>query len=393
MIGRSKILIFGILGIALLYGDVEHIYAADKKEVIVITDLYHPYQDPGDNLDLINAFALEEVNLKAILLDITDSFLKKVSDHPFLWQDPYGPRQAGFVPVAQLNHIFRKNVPCAMGPITAMTCEEDKMEEEIAGGMDAVHLLLKTLQKSRNKVEVVSFGSARILAVAFNRDSLLLKRKIGKIHLCASKAIEAGVPYRNDNDIWGGEWNVALDVYAFTRIIKSGLPIALYPCAGKNGVFECDSNSSFWKLDSMDFLRRMNPLLQCYIHFVLDKIPVDDRFLDRMNDGAPYSEGRAIPPVDFKIWESAVWLNVTERELVQTLTGDYLIKRKKDVLPTDYVLENSLLPCIVTLDDKKIVRFVYTDRQSNIEIYYRPDADLNQKALNSAIPRLMCSYR
>ena len=65
--------------------------ASEKIPVVVITDLYHPYQDPGDNLDLINAYALPEVDLKAVILDITDAFRKKIGDHPTLWKDPRGP--------------------------------------------------------------------------------------------------------------------------------------------------------------------------------------------------------------------------------------------------------------------------------------------------------------
>ena len=39
-----------------------------KIPVVVITDLYHPYQDPGDNMDLIMGFGLPDVDLKAVLL-------------------------------------------------------------------------------------------------------------------------------------------------------------------------------------------------------------------------------------------------------------------------------------------------------------------------------------
>ena len=56
-----------------------------KIPVVVITDLYHPYQDPGDNMDLIMGFGLPDVDLKAVLLDITDAFRKDTADHPTLW--------------------------------------------------------------------------------------------------------------------------------------------------------------------------------------------------------------------------------------------------------------------------------------------------------------------
>ena len=52
-----------------------------KIPVVVITDLYHPYQDPGDNMDLIMGFGLPDVDLKAVLLDITDAFRKDTADH------------------------------------------------------------------------------------------------------------------------------------------------------------------------------------------------------------------------------------------------------------------------------------------------------------------------
>jgi hypothetical protein len=36
----------------------------EKIPLVVITDLYHPHQDPGDNFDLINCFALPDVDLR-----------------------------------------------------------------------------------------------------------------------------------------------------------------------------------------------------------------------------------------------------------------------------------------------------------------------------------------
>ena len=40
-----------------------------KIPLVVITDLYHPHQDPGDNLDLINGFAMPDVDLRAVILE------------------------------------------------------------------------------------------------------------------------------------------------------------------------------------------------------------------------------------------------------------------------------------------------------------------------------------
>ena len=46
--------------------------------VIDSTDLYHPPQDPGDNVDLIMPFALPEIDLRAVILDATEEFRQLV---------------------------------------------------------------------------------------------------------------------------------------------------------------------------------------------------------------------------------------------------------------------------------------------------------------------------
>ena len=112
-----------------------------------------------------------------------------------------------------------------------MKSEEDRMEYLPGYEQEAINILLEVLKKSKEPVEVLSFGSARILAVAYNRAPKLMKQKIHKIHLSAgtaSKNHELGSD-AGANAIPGGEWNVALDVFAFNRILKSDLPVAIYP--------------------------------------------------------------------------------------------------------------------------------------------------------------------
>ena len=150
-----------------------------RVPVIDITDLYHPPQDPGDNLDLIAAYGLPEVDLKAVILDVTDRFRRPVSGpegEPY--RDTGGPRDPGFIPVWQLNALFGRNVPCAVGPYAAMRSPEDPMRDTPAFQQQGVELILKTLRESEAPVHILSFGSARPLAVAYNRDPELLRRKV-----------------------------------------------------------------------------------------------------------------------------------------------------------------------------------------------------------------------
>ena len=121
-----------------------------KIPVVVITDLYHPYQDPGDNMDLIMGFGLPDVDLKAVLLDITDAFRKDTADHPTLWKDPRGPREAGIIPVEQLSYIFNKKVPYGIGPLSMMKSEEDRMEYLPGYEQEAIDILLEVLKRVKN---------------------------------------------------------------------------------------------------------------------------------------------------------------------------------------------------------------------------------------------------
>jgi len=386
---------FLLLTLSFLFGNIQ-VSAKDLNEklpLVVITDLYHPFNDPGDNLDLINGFALPDVGLKAVILDITDAFRKDTADHPTLWHDPRGPREAGIIPVTQLNYIFNKNIPYAIGPMSLMKSETDKMLYLPAFEQQGVELLLKILKESQEPIQILSFGSARILAVAYNREPLLMTQKVKMIHLSAGTAsenFELGSD-QGANMIPGGEWNVALDVYAFTRILHSGLPISIYPCAGKDGGYVKDINNTYWRMDNMNFLKEMSPKLQCYIDYALNQRLQND-FLRAMDKGAPYTEGKAKMMSPFHFWETALWLKSTGRELVKEKDGNYSIKKLQEVEPTDYILENSLRPCKLGVRDDGRFQFFYTDASTNIYIYYRPEIVENEKALNAAVPKLLLSY-
>ena len=293
---------------------------------MVITDLYHPYQDPGDNMDLIMGFGLPDVDLKAVLLDITDAFRKDTADHPTLWKDPRGPREAGIIPVEQLSYIFNKKVPYGIGPLSMMKSEEDRMEYLPDYEQEAIDILLEVLKKSKEPVEVLSFGSARILAVAYNRAPKLMKQKIHKIHLSAGTASknhklgsDAGA-----NAIPGGEWNVALDVFAFNRILKSDLPVAIYPCAGKDGGFVKDCNNTYWKLPDMDFIRKFDVVI-CDVWGKVEGQfkELKERGITTAFDCATYLESnaseKAIPYTDYLFYSTDENDNLQLREQMKKI--------------------------------------------------------------------------
>jgi hypothetical protein len=365
-----------------------------KIPVVVITDLYHPYEDPGDNLDLIMGYALPEISLKGILLDITDAFRKKTADFPLLWEDPFGPREAGIIPVMQMNYIFNKQIPFAIGPLSPIRSYTDKMMNIPSFQQGAICLLLKILKESPDSsIQVLSFGSLRILAVAFNRAPDLLKKKIKMIHISAGTAAPDFKMGKDQgaNSIPGGEWNVALDVKAFTRILRSNLPIALYPCAGIDGAFVKDTHNTYWQLPTLQCIKKINPALQRYVDFALTKKLQYD-FLKAMDTTSVCLINIANYPKPFHFWETALWMNVAKKLLVyKTSSRAYEIIPQSNISANYKIISSFLIPCkFVVRDDG---RFTFKkENTSNHFIYYRPDPDKNEKALQEAYPRLLSSF-
>jgi hypothetical protein len=220
-----------------------------------------------------------------------------------------------------------------------------------------------------------------------------MKKKVKLIHLCAgtaAKNYEMGSD-QGANSIPGGEWNVALDVYSFTRILRSVLPVALYPCAGKEGGFVKDVNNTYWRMGKMEFLKELSPKIQCYLDYAFN-MRLQHDFLRAMDKGAPYAEGKVKCPDFFHVWESAVWMKATNRVLVKSIKGTCSIKKVNEIQADDTILENSLRPCKLEIRDDGRFQFFYTGDKSNISIYYRPDTDENEKALNEAVPKLFISF-
>lgn len=280
-----------------------------------------------------------------------------------------------------------------MGPLSMMKSETDKMNNVPFVEQKGVELLLDILRKSPKRVEVLFFGSARILAVAYNREPALVKSKISKIHLSAgmaAKEFKSGTD-KGANSIPGGEWNVALDPLAFTRIVRSDLPVAIYPCSGKDGAFIKDKNSTYWKLPDLSFVGKMDFRLQRYIDFAMMKSSTVN-FLSILNNVNPFAEHFSFYPAPFSVWETHVWIIATQRVLSKNSAGSFEIKSKEDLLPTDNIVSNELRPCVLHVRDDGRFTFDYTSKPSNITIFYRDNPDLHERALQESVPKLFIGF-
>ena len=76
--------------------------------IVHTTDLYHPPQDPDDQIDLATVLALDEFDLQGVVLDITQRFLEGAPNGFDL------PRDPGFIPVTQIGYLLGRAIPIAM---------------------------------------------------------------------------------------------------------------------------------------------------------------------------------------------------------------------------------------------------------------------------------------
>lgn len=357
-------------------------------QVIDMTDLYLPPQDAGDNFDLVMPFGLPEIDLRAVILDATDAFRqpKGTLNGEF---DHKGPRDPGFIAVWQMNAIWGTAVPCATSPFSQLCSPDDRMEHVPRFQQQGIELLLETLRRSNEPVVIMSQGSLRTLAAAYNREPDLLRAKIRCIHISAGACSPSYL-----------EWNVNLDPHAFVCLLRSDLPIALYPCATAEGPFGYHANNSFWQLPDLRFIEGMHPALRRYLGYGFGRVVRPD-FLRAMEEDLPdelmeqvYTTAtHAFYKRAHQVWETGLWINIADRRLVQRKDGLFRIVPAHEVEASDCVLPNDLRPCIVDVLDDGRFTFEWTDEPTNIFLYDRGDPYANERALREALPVLYQSFR
>jgi hypothetical protein len=92
------------------------------------TDLFHPHDDPDDHFDLATVFAMPELDVRAILLDLG----KRQGEKP------------GRIPVEQMLKLSGRKVPYAVGLNEKLKSPEDKGLDQSPECQGAIDLLLKT---------------------------------------------------------------------------------------------------------------------------------------------------------------------------------------------------------------------------------------------------------
>lgn len=364
---------------------------ANSVPVILITDLYFPGQDVGDNFDILTPYSLNEIDLKAVVFDITEDFRKISSGGRGLSENTI-IREPGFIVIQQLNYLFDKDVSCGCSPFTRLTFVGDTKLEASEYETKGINLLFDVLEKSNRPVHIVSTGSCRPLAVAYNRNpKLMTSNKVAAVHIAAGASSDSFL-----------EWNIALDTLAAATVLKSNMNLAIYPCATKDGPFARDENNTFWSLRDLDFILDMEPALRNYLVYQVLSInrldylnflesPLEAKYIQALQERSVdkwYGSGGR-----HYVWETALWQQVAGLKLVATSDTTASLIKEELIIPSDVVFEEELKYVNLDVKENGLFSFTYSDKPTTKRIYYRSDPWENERLLNLALPELYKSYK
>ncbi|MBI2433036.1 MAG: hypothetical protein HYV26_09210 [Candidatus Hydrogenedentes bacterium] len=252
-----------------------------------------------------------------------------------------------------------------------------------------IELMLDTLRRAQAPVDIVSFGSARPVAVAYNRAPDLLRERVRRVHLCAGAA-PAGYL----------EWNVQLDVHAFVRLLRADLPLAVYPCATDKGAFDLGPHNTYWSLPNLAFVRDMAPPLQRYIEYAFLRSNRHD-FLTVLDSPDPLGDMTPHYAGTHHLWETAVWTQVAGLRVAHVaaasppLTGErgedaastkgWRILPKMGAPDGAPTVEEQLLPCRFEVRPDGQFRWEGL-ADSQHAVYSRANPTHYEQALREALP-------
>ncbi len=337
--------------------------------VIHTTDLHHTPNDPDDHFDLAALYALDELDLRAVILDYSEEEFGTTVYEP------------GYVPVAQLNFLTGRAVPAATGPTKRHklahpgdTLEHLPVQEE--GG---IRLLIKALRESPEPAYITVVGSCRPLAAACNREPELFRQKTKAVVLCAGSA-------RNNENVC---YNTKLDPHAMHCIWQSGLPIHWLPCVGNLNYpnYHAPNNGHFVApysalLDGLD-----NRLLNWFLHALWGNMRGDiiralheanrhEIFRERMTQGTR------------NIFSLGAFILMAGRELVKTADGWRFMP--KGEAPVDLAQKRMRwVPVKVKVLETGNVHWQPTSGDTHVQFYEREPGEEENKAMAEALNALL----
>jgi len=381
MMKRRELLIAGASAFAgltpvakIAFDRTEGPVKGSKIPLVHITDLYHPPQDPDDHIDLATVAALEEFDIKGVVLDVSRKFLQGSPAGFDIQRDP------GFAPVAQLGYLLGRSIPVAAGPTRPLNRPEDDVADRSPEEQAGVRLLLDILAECRDRVVVSVVGSARVLTAAYNRSPEFLGEKVRSVLLNAGST--AG-PKR--------EWNVGLDPEAYTGLWRTGLPIHWYPCATEEGAFNPDhERGTYWKSTHAAIFRDLAPPLRAWFAYALTRDRRGD-IIGVLDDEISPSIWNRILAQERNMWSTVSLVMAAGRVLAKTSMGWRFIP--SSMAATGSVWPWRLDPITATVSQAADVQWRLAGERGNALLFGRERGSGFGEAMAEALAVLLGSLR
>ena len=360
-----------MIGMGLALGSTVQLAVAgeggQKKRVPLVhgTDLFHPHDDPDDHFDLATVFAIEEFDVKAILLDLGSKQRQK----------------PGRIPVEQMLKITGRQVPYAAGLSHKLKSPDDKALDQPKEDQGAVELLLKVLRESPEPVMINLAGSTRDVCAAFNRDPQLLRDKVARLYLNIGSMLQ-------DQSERAGEWNELLDPQAYIGVMRSGLPVYWCPCRPTK-----ENRSSHWAFKHGEVLEGVPPALLNWFIYALQVVRPEeiDPMAAMSMDLRPWRH--ILMGMERSMWCTGGLIHASGRTIYRV--GDHWVAAASPPPEGKPAEVFTFVPVNVEIQDingRAFTKWTESAAQPNMHMYKVTDPKNHQAGLKSCLHDLFVNF-
>lgn len=319
-----------------------------KISIIYSTDLYHPHEDPDDHIDIATLYALNEVEIKLVVIDNA----KKNND-----------ATTGRIPIGQLNNITGKNVPYAVGLSDKLKSPDDEGLWQ-NGNQNAVESIINVLESSaKSSIDIVAVGSLRDITAAYNRKPNLFDEKVRKVLIFIGDASDTS--YR--------DYNVALDKMAYIGLMKNVKNIYWVPVFD-GGIWVNNGNASFWRTERAKLFKNLSPTIMNFFIYAFYHINDAENYLEYLNNEVNEGEKHIILYEQENglrnLWCAAIFTCLTDRVIIKTGDTYRAVMPYDNRINTDNIVQPfTFRHCDICINDIGQVLYEKSDTSNSVMRY------------------------
>lgn len=340
--------------------------------LVYITDLYHSPGDPDDHVDLATLLALPEFDIRAVLIDVRPPRRPDAN--------PYDP---GYIPISQLCYLTGKSFPVAVGPAGKLRSLADDAADRPESEQPAIRLLLKVLRESREKVLVNTTGTCRIIAAALLREPQLFREKVKAVVVNAGSSEKGAL-----------EHNVEVDLLSYVIVMRSGLPILWFPCAGRTTNWGSPEsfgpNNTFYRVPQKALYANLPGSLRNWFAYALGRSNRAD-ILRVLIEPAEHGPGSPLDRGERNLWSTASFVLTAGRTLARTADGWRFVPQ--DAVPAGAQVEPmTLIPIEFSISDAGQPTWSKAAGSSPMRLFQRRPGPQHTAAMGEALNALLRAF-